>query len=159
MLTSSFHPNYAVVPQTSKVTTDNRGLPKSRPQEPIYSSPIRYHFLHIHLRQYFIFTTYNYLDYVNYFRLLSFKCQTQYFRTLSRSQAPNGVDGLNVNSNMSPMRNFKTPQMSNAGNISASNSPRGTPIRSISNAPNRAGVFDSKTTTTFHNNPDSKYSK
>ena len=83
----------------------------------------------------------------------------KYYRTPSRSKGLQHLDGNNANSNMSPMRSVRAFQNVQSGLSSASNSPRGTPVRTFYNRNQQSTAASSSPNKCYYGDTESKYSR
>ena len=80
-------------------------------------------------------------------------------RIPATSKGIQNLDGTDSNRNMSPMRSIRAYHNNPSGLGSASNSPRGTPVRSFNNQKQQSMTTDSKLKPNYHGDTDSRYSR
>ena len=78
-------------------------------------------------------------------------------RLPTTSKGIQNFDGTDGNRNMSPMRSIRAYHNNPSGLGSASNSPRGTPVRTFNNQKQQSMTTDSKLKTNYHGDTDSRY--
>ena len=81
-----------------------------------------------------------------------------YFRSSSRTVGQTLSEGVHANRNMSPIRNSTNSKMGISTATCVSNSPRSTPIRSISTPTHRTNVTDTSASSMYYHRVESKYS-
>ena len=91
-------------------------------------------------------------------KLLMFISFMIVYRIPATSKGIQNLDGTNGNRNMSPMRSIRAYHNNPSGFGSASNSPRGTPVRTFNNQKQQSMTTDSKLKPNYHGDTDSRYS-